>query len=493
MTSVGLPSSFARPSESQPPLGRRLWLTLTHPPLRDPRFWATQGLVIVIAVGHDWLEAFGYLPSLGKAYFLPISMFFIPVVFAALYFGLRGSLATGIWCTVISMPNWLFFHKGSEQVGVIFQLLIVDGIAVFVGYGVDQQMKARAAAEQASQALRASEARYRGLFETSGEAVLVVDAGGVVLDSNAAAADLFGGKAGQLRGSRLESLLGTGREANASETTDARRGILIVNANGRRTWIEPVSSPLEDQSGLRQVLLRDVTEQQRREVGLQTYAAEVVRGQEEERKRIAQELHDDTVQSLVLLWRRLDGLAANHAEDSSGHVPALLEARDTAGAIADSVRAYARGLRPPILDDLGLTPAIRRLASELDARSPMSADLAVRGEDHRLPSDVELALFRIAQEALHNAEKHSTAAAVRLVLDYGADATTLTIRDNGRGFKPSLQHEFAASGKLGLVGMQERARIVGGKLSIRSRESGGTSVIAKVPEPPGKRPGERGR
>ncbi|MBI5947597.1 MAG: PAS domain-containing protein [Chloroflexi bacterium] len=451
------------------------------PPVQNPRFWATQALVVAIALVHSSIEAFGFLPWLGHAYFLPISMFFIPVVYAALYFGLSGAVATALWCTFLSVPNWIFLHPGTQSIGAMLQMAIIDGMAVFVGVRADQQMKARADAETAWHAGQESEARYRGLFETSGEGVVVVDAGGNVIDGNPAAARLLQQPPAALVGRRLDDILAPAGPDRA-RPPHAGTGMIPLSGSTGETWIEPVEAALTAPDGVRQVVLRDVTAQRRRQLGLETYAAHVVKGQEEERQRIAQELHDDTVQSLVLLWRTLDQIAVAAARNPESAVAALLEARDSAGAIAEGVRGYARGLRPPVLDDLGLTPAIRKLATELTARSGTPANIVVQGTDRRLSPDVELALFRIAQESLRNTEKHARATAVRVSLCYRPGCTTLSVRDDGMGFVPPPPENIDGLDTLGLVGMKERARMAGGTVRIRSRPGKGTLVTARIPD-----------
>lgn len=457
------------------------------PPVDNPRFWATQGLVLIIAGIHDGIEMFGFLPWFGEAYFLPISMFFIPVVYSALYFGLSGAVATAMWCTVISVPNWLFIHEGTLRIGSMSQMLIIDGIAVFVGSRVDQQMRARADAEAAWRALQASEGKYRGLFENSGEGVLVVDSEGKILEFNAAAARLFQLPAERIRGARLGSILSAAERGKRTAAVSKPGGVVIAGPNGSDVWLEPARTPLSGSDGHTQVVLRDVTEQKRRQVGLETYAAQVVRAQEEERKRVAQELHDDTVQSLVLLWRQLNEIAATNAEDRDARKSGLLEARDFAGSIAESVRGYAQGLRPPVLDDLGLAPAIRRLTQEFTARSGTPTDLVVRGTARRLSPDIELALFRIAQESVRNAERHADASSLSVSLNYRPEMIELTIKDDGRGFVLSPRDGLTGTTKLGLLGMEERARVCGGKVTIRSRIGSGTTVTAKIPHHPGGR------
>jgi len=140
-----------------------------------------------------------------------------------------------------------------------------------------------------------------------------------------------------------------------------------------------------------------------------------------------------------------------------------------------------------VLDDLGLAPAIRRLTEEFTARSGTPTDLVVRGTDRRLSTDTELALFRIAQESLRNAERHADASSLQVLLNYRPEMIELTVKDDGRGFVLSPREELAGATKLGLLGMQERARVCGGKVTIRSRIGSGTTVTARIPHHPSAR------
>ncbi len=438
-----------------------------------------------IALAHDGLEYSGFLPHLGMAYFLPMSLFFIPVVYAALYFGLSGSVATALWCTLLSTPNWFFWHHGSERFGVISQMLIVDAVAVFVGSRVDQQLKARAEAEAASRALQVSETKYRGLFETAGEGVIVLDKSQRIVECNVAAGVLLRRSPEMLRDAALRDILprdvASALSAAAFHPDAAASAIRLQAPDGGDVWVEAICTPFVEGEELAQVVLRDVTEQKRRQAGLETYAAHILRAQEEERQRIAQELHDETVQSLIVLCRKLDHRKLNPvASTSAGEI--LREAHAEVESIVESVRGFARGLRPPILDDLGLTPAIDKLLDELTSRSAIEGSLVVNGPDQRLPADIELALFRIAQEAVHNVERHSDASHVKISLEYGPQTTQLAIADDGKGFvSPLPSDDLANERKLGLIGMQERARIVGGKLTIRSVLREGTSIVVEIP------------
>lgn len=212
---------------------------------------------------------------------------------------------------------------------------------------------------------------------------------------------------------------------------------------------------------------------------LRTYAREVTLAQEAERARIARDLHDDVAQRLVVLVRHLDALVGD-ASDAP-----LQAARTAASEALSEVRRSSRDLRPTVLDDLGLGPAIEWLADDLDARSDIDAAAVVWGQARRLDPAVELALFRIAQEALRNVERHAEASTVRVELHVEEVQVRLEVRDDGRGFVvPEDLGTLARSGRLGTIGMRERAELVGGQLCVEAAVDEGTRVTAVVPERP---------
>jgi two-component system sensor histidine kinase DegS len=228
-----------------------------------------------------------------------------------------------------------------------------------------------------------------------------------------------------------------------------------------------------------QVLLRDVTRQQRRQASLETYTAQVHRAQEDERRRIAQEIHDDTVQSLVLLCRELDDVE-EHCDETPDRVAAgLRRARDHAEEIVGTLRVLIRGIRPPALDDLGLVPAVQRLLTDVASHSTVRTDLVVGGAVHRAPCAVELAMLRIVQESLRNAERHGAPAHIDVRITYASGHVELEVRDDGAGFVPPQDpSDLARPGKWGIIGMHERAREVGGELRVSSTPGAGTTVQA---------------
>jgi two-component system sensor histidine kinase DegS len=227
---------------------------------------------------------------------------------------------------------------------------------------------------------------------------------------------------------------------------------------------------------------RDIAQLKRAEENLNHYLREITRAQEEERRRIARELHDDTAQDLVILMRQVDKLASSAGNLSPEGSALLDELRQKTGKIMDEVHRFSQDLRPSVLDDLGLLPALEWLTSDLTKHFGIAVEMKVLGPVRRFPPEVELVLFRIVQEALRNVWKHSGAKKAGVTLEFGDDKTILTVKDEGKGFKlPPKIDDLTVAGKLGLAGMQERARLIGGRLRLESGPGQGTTVTLEVP------------
>jgi signal transduction histidine kinase len=211
------------------------------------------------------------------------------------------------------------------------------------------------------------------------------------------------------------------------------------------------------------------------------YARQITRTQEAERKRIAREAHDETAQILVALSRRLDALIASPELPSASFKERLEGVRGLSTEALQSVRRFTQDLRPPVLDDLGFVPAVRGLTRHLEEVGVKTA-LEVSGSPYRLSPEEELALFRIAQEALNNVRRHASAHQTTVTVSFDRNNLQMVVADDGRGFEaPERFVDFVASGRLGLVGMYERARILGGTLQIDSQPGKGTRVIVVAP------------
>jgi signal transduction histidine kinase len=162
-------------------------------------------------------------------------------------------------------------------------------------------------------------------------------------------------------------------------------------------------------------------------------------------------------------------------------VGGLDEARSQALDAAARLRTLARDLRPPALDELGLVPALSTLMSEVEDESELAAQLVVTGSEVRLAPEVELGAFRIVQEAVRNTLRHAMATKVQVNLDFGAEGLGLRVSDDGRGFASERMGEQPGDSHLGLLGMRERARLLGGVLDVRSTPGTGTVVEGRIP------------
>lgn len=216
---------------------------------------------------------------------------------------------------------------------------------------------------------------------------------------------------------------------------------------------------------------------------LRQLSSQILGAQEEERKRVARELHDDTAQALTSLLVRLRLLErATNLEEAKA---SLGELRDLTASTLQGVRQLALDLRPSVLDDLGLVAALKWHIGNFGQRWGIRAEFQARGLNGRLSPDLELVLYRVAQEALTNVAKHSGASRVSLSLELHGRRLRLTVEDDGRGF-PVAQFigrraQRSKGQGLGLFGMQERLALVAGKLSIESQPGSGTKLVAEVP------------
>ncbi len=458
----------------QPMTRVRDFVASWQPPIRRREFWAVQGLVVLIAIAHLAVEVAHLLPETGMTYLVPVSLYFIPVVYAAVNFGLHGSGPTAIWCAVLAIPNLVLWHHGIQQFGELWQTATVVAIGIFVGNRVDRETAARRAAEEGVRAHRAAEQKYRSVFDHVDDAILLVDELGVVAEVNAAAGRLLGRPADDLAGRRAAELLPPDLAAIVSGG-NAPRVSRVGSAEGAR-WVEPIATHFEDPAGRPgiQIVLRDVTLRYLRERELEDYTRQTLAAREGERHKIARDLHDGPVQELVLLVRRLDRVA--EFIEPEGAEP-LAAARDTAKSVAAELRRFSRELRPSILDDLGLAAAIKAEAQTFGQRSGIPVDIAATGAARRLEPEVELTFLRVEQEALNNVARHANASRVRVGLAYSGRSARMTIEDDGCGLaRLPAAHELLDQGKMGLVGMQERAHLVGGALKIGRSKLGGTQV-----------------
>ncbi|MGB8706395.1 MAG: PAS domain S-box protein [Dehalococcoidia bacterium] len=341
--------------------------------------------------------------------------------------------------------------------------------------------------------LRVSEERYRALFQNAHDAIWVHDMDGNIVSANVATARLTGYEVEELCRMNVKSFLSEGSLHLAKEI----RSQLL----DKRAASQPYEQKLITKEGVEAILklttdvvevngeaigfqhiARDVTEEKRMQESLRFYLGQITMAQEEERKRIARELHDETIQSLVVLARQLDDIASG-GKGLSEYKKILLDIlRERINNIMADVRRLSQDLRPPALDRLGLLPALEWLASDIGKRSGMNIEVTVKGVSRRFSPEVELVLFRVAQEALRNTLRHSQATSAGIAVEFGEKLIRITVKDNGQGFYlPETTGDLVKRGRLGLAGMQERIKLVGGSLKISSKPGKGTIVTIEAP------------
>jgi signal transduction histidine kinase/YHS domain-containing protein len=221
------------------------------------------------------------------------------------------------------------------------------------------------------------------------------------------------------------------------------------------------------------------------QIGMQDYIAALTTAQEAERGRLARELHDDTVQRLVALGQGVERVQRALERDPAVALERLKTLRSEITSMVQAVRSMIGDLRPPALEELGLLPAVELLLRRNGDEHPHVA-VQVYGDKRRLDPQSELALFRIIQEAWSNIRHHAQAQHVTISFTYGIDMLDVAIVDDGRGFTPpgpSRNEGRTQRGNFGIVGMQERATLVGGAVEIHSVRGQGTQLHIHIPYP----------
>jgi len=253
--------------------------------------------------------------------------------------------------------------------------------------------------------------------------------------------------------------------------------------DGTLRWYDTIKTPVRNEQGevigttgiSRDITDRKLAEQELLEsrTQLRELSAYLQSVREEERTRIARELHDELGQSLTAIRLGLDVLETQHTEHDPAWLEKIRRLKKIAVSTVESVQRIAADLRPPILDELGLPSAIDWLMESFSERSRIKYELILPSTALHFPRDISTALFRILQESLTNVSRHSRATTVMVTLVLTRDAVTLKIVDNGKGI---AAQDALHKKSLGLIGMRERAIMLGGKLTIQSKPGAGTSI-----------------
>jgi PAS domain S-box-containing protein len=256
-----------------------------------------------------------------------------------------------------------------------------------------------------------------------------------------------------------------------------------IHSDGTRFWLTARGEAVMDGSG-RPLCLRgttqDITERKQSEAALVAMSGRLITAQEEERSRIARELHDDLSQRLALLQISLQQFKQSMPGLSSSAEQHLRSIEELANELSSDLHSLSHELHPAKLETLGLVASLQGLCNEFSAQHELAVRFVHSNTPEQIPKDVTLCLFRITQEALHNVVKHSGAAEATVELSGRADEISLCIRDSGQGFE--VDSVEGVSG-LGLNSLRERVRLVRGQLSIESKPSQGTRIYVRIPLP----------
>lgn len=376
---------------------------------------------------------------------------------------------------------------------------------------------ARRARVLAEERLRASEATMRAILDSLDARVAVLDAEGTVVAVNRAWAqflesrcDAAFGTAGEGQNylGLLESCAARG-DPFAATGVEELRAVMSrdkpfasleyqVTVDGAPRWFLARATPFAGSADGTVLSHTDVTDRmlahvalERANKGLQTLSKRMLAVQEEERRAISRELHDDLGQSLSALKIGLHRVEREAQRPSA----VLSECLAVADATLERLRQMALELRPPQLDQLGLEDALEWLAQRQRKATGLSVECRFRGmEKRRPPATLESACYRIVQEGLNNAARHAQAKSVQIQVDADASLLRLAIHDDGVGFDPeAARMRSGRDGHLGLISMEERARLAGGRLKLRSVAGGGTTLSAVFPLDGASEDGARGR
>jgi PAS domain S-box-containing protein len=338
--------------------------------------------------------------------------------------------------------------------------------------------------------VREAQERVQALYDTAMDAILCLDSNGHFVDANPAATALLGYSRQELAEQSVGDFALPEDRQKAMEVF--RRMRIEGKSNGESVIIRKDGSTREieyrllvnPQLGVQFVMMHDITARKEAERSLHKLSARLLQLQDEERRRIARQLHDTTAQSLAAIRLNLSRISRSPDAQSG----AIKEAVDESVALTEQsiaeVRTLSYLLHPPMIDEAGLLPSLRWFVRGFEQRSGITSTLEACEEIGRLPQELETAVFRIVQEALTNIQRHSGSAIARIRLNRQGRLLRLEVQDEGRGMPQELRdHQSAllASG-IGIAGIQQRVRELGGQMEFQSVDRG-TQLAVTLPIP----------
>jgi two-component system sensor histidine kinase DegS len=218
-----------------------------------------------------------------------------------------------------------------------------------------------------------------------------------------------------------------------------------------------------------------------REKERKVYLLKELEVQEDERRRVSQELHDETIQTLLAIANRANALGISGDDSMETVKNDIMWIKDTILQTIDDIRRICINLRPAALDNLGLIDSLRLIVDNINTEHTICSQFLIDGTEHKLSPQAEVMIFRVVQEALNNIKRHSNATKAVVAVKFDNECLTITINDNGKGFHiPKTLDMLATKRKFGLIGMQQRIISLNGTFRIYSRPGEGTSILIKI-------------
>jgi len=346
--------------------------------------------------------------------------------------------------------------------------------------------------------LQGAEHPYRVLVESINEGAATLDSNGIILYANGRLAEVLSVPLDKLIGARLEDHVSPFDRHKLSVLSEQGRRqpatgeITLADGGGRRRTLRFSLSPFpESELGLLCAVVTEVTElveanegQKRSARELQALSGRLLQLQDDERRRIARDLHDVSGQKLAALILNLSQLGRTGTLKSDAPAQTVLaECRQLSEQVGEEIRTLSYVLHPPLLDEAGLASAVRWYASGFGQRTGVHVDVEITPYLMRLPPDTEIALFRVVQEALTNVRRYSGSPTAQVRLQVQDDRIQVEVEDQGKGMPADILRSSGPSALLGvgIQGMRERMRQLSGQLQITSGTAGGAKVVATVP------------
>jgi PAS domain S-box-containing protein len=333
-----------------------------------------------------------------------------------------------------------------------------------------------------------SEGPFQALFDASLDAILIIDDSRCYVDANPAACELLGVDQNRIHKFRIDDFASTEHRAQIQTAwhsflqTGKQRGEYELVRLDRTSRHVEFSATANFIPGRHFFSLRDITERKRTEASLRALSGRILQIQDEERRRIARDLHDSAGQILTVLKMNLVPLEVRLGKDHPEFAKPVTESIGLVEQLTSEIRTLSHLLHPPLLDEVGLTAALHWYVESFAKRSRIRVDLDYPPNYERLPREVETALFRIVQECLTNVHRHSGSATASIRFKQSTNEIICEVKDDGKGMPPEQASGLVLPGivGIGLRGMQERVRQLGGSLKIDSNGQG-TTIIATLP------------